>query len=318
MHQANQSSVMYFIIKGISEVPQMLSFIFLLVLLIYLMTLGGNFAVLFLVCADCHLHTPMYFFLCNLSLVDIFSTTVTLHKMLLIFITGDNTVSFTACMAQMCLFSWLSGNTLIILTVMSFDRFMAICNPLRYHMIMKPVLCILLVLFCWSFSLLQVIPPVIILSRLSCYINNEINHFFCDIIPLLNISCSDTYILKLLIFTEGVLLSTLTPFLLTFISYVCIIISILKISSSFGRLKAFYTCSSHLTVVMLLYAMLVFQYLIPTNSLESHKFFSLLNTVAVPMLNPLIYSLKNKDVMSALRRRLLFYKMANETFSLQA
>ncbi|KAE8584996.1 hypothetical protein XENTR_v10021189 [Xenopus tropicalis] len=310
MHQNNQSSLTYFVIKGISEVPQMLAFIFLLVLLIYLLTLGGNLAVLLLVSMDCHLHTPMYFFLCNLSLVDILSTTVTLHKMLLIFITGDNTISFTACMVQMCLFSWLSGNALIILTAMSFDRCMAICNPLRYHMIMKPGSCILLALSCWLFSLLQVLPPVIILSRLSCYKNNEINHFFCDIIPLLNISCSDTYILKLLIFTEGVLLSTLTPFLLTFASYACITNSILKISSGFGRRKAFYTCSSHLTVVILLYAILVFQYLIPTNLLGSNKLFSLFNTAAVPMLNPLIYSLKNKDVMSALRQRILSYKRA--------
>ncbi|KAM4641808.1 olfactory receptor 13C9-like [Discoglossus pictus] len=240
MDQKNQTLLSYFVIKGISDIPKLQTPIFLLVLLIYLIILGGNTTILLLICLDPHLHTPMYFFLGNLSLLDISSTTVTLHPTLVTFITGDNTVSFLG----------------------------------------------------------------------SCYVSNVINHFFCDLVPLMKLSCSDTSVLEMLILTEGMLINLLTPSSLTFISYVFIIGTILKIRSSTGRSKAFYTCSSHLTVVLLLYMTLFCQYMRPvsTDSLESNKLFSLFNTAIVPMLNPLIYSLKNKDVKSALRRQLKLFK----------
>ncbi|KAM4696270.1 olfactory receptor 5V1-like [Rhinophrynus dorsalis] len=306
MESGNQTTVTYFIINGISRIPSFQTLIFLLVLLIYLLTLGGNMTILLLVCFDTHLHTPMYFFLCNLSILDISSTTVTLHYIFIIFITGDSTISYIACIAQMYMFGCLICDELLLLTAMSYDRYVAICNPLHYHMLMNRKTCASLAIACWLLGFLEVIPYIVLLSKLSCYKSNIINHFFCDLVPLMKLSCSDTSFLEILSLTEGLLLITLTPFLLTFTSYIFIITSILRIRSSTGRRKAFYTCSSHLTVVILLYVILFSQYLRPTSkdNLESTKMFSLFNTAAVPMLNPLIYSLKNKDVKSALKRRL--------------
>ncbi|XP_053545502.1 olfactory receptor 6C74-like [Bombina bombina] len=306
MFSTNQTRVTYFIIKGISDVPQLQLPIFLLVLLIYLTTLGANTAIFLLVCLDPQLHTPMYFFLGNLSIMDMFCSTITLHKALVIFVTGNKTVSFNSCIAQLYMFSCLACDELLILTAMSYDRYVAICNPLHYPMVMNPKVCALLAFICWVLGFIEVIPYVVLLLELSCYRSNIINHFFCDLVPIVKLTCSDTSVLDIVILIEGLLLLSLIPFLLTFISYIFIIVTILKIRSSTGRRKAFYTCSSHLTVVLLLYVTLVCQYLRPTSSesLNSNKLFSLFNTAAVPMLNPLIYSLKNKDVKSSLRRRL--------------
>ncbi|KAM4696256.1 olfactory receptor 6C74-like [Rhinophrynus dorsalis] len=306
----NQTSFNYFIIKGISDRPELQVLIFLLALVIYLITIGGNITILLLVCLDHQLHTPMYFFLGNLSIVDMSSVTVNLHKILISFITGDNTVSFLSCMTQMYFFASFTGHELLILTAMSYDRYVAICNPLRYHTAMNHNVCALLITVCWVWGFLQILPPIFILASLSCYVSNEINHFFCDMVPLMNLSCNDTSFLMILNLTQGLILFTLTPFLLTLLSYIFIIITILRIQTSSGRRKAFYTCSSHLTVVILLYGLITFQYLIPTptTDLDFNKLFSLFNTAIVPMLNPLIYSLKNKDVNSALKSRLQRWK----------
>ncbi|KAM3912269.1 olfactory receptor 5V1-like [Leptodactylus fuscus] len=310
MEHANQTMVTFFIIKGISSLPSLQVLIFLLVVLIYLSTLGGNVTILLLVCLDHHLHTPMYYFLANLSILDISSSTVTLHKIIGSFITGEKKVSYASCLIQFYIFSCLSCSELLILTAMSYDRYVAICKPLRYSVIMNCKVCVLLSVVCWVISFIEVVPYLALLSKFSCYKSNVINHFFCDFVPLLNLSCSETSTLKLLSLLEGLLLLSFTPFLLTFTPYVFIIASILRIQSNIGRRKAFYTCSSHLTVVVLLYATLVCQYLRPitADSLESNKLFSLFNTAAVPMLNPLIYSLKNRDVQSSLRKRLKHLK----------
>ncbi|XP_073456944.1 olfactory receptor 6C1-like [Aquarana catesbeiana] len=300
--------VNYFILKGISDVPILQVLTFYLVLFIYNITLGGNWIILLLVCLDSHLHTPMYFFLCNLSILNISSATVTLHKILSSIVIKNNVVPFNDCIAQVCMFSWLSGNEFILLTAMSYDRYVAICNPLHYSAVMNGRVCVSLAIFCWSFSLLQMLPAMVIVSRFSCYSSNTIDHFFCDMVALMNLSCSDTSILKLLIFTEGVLLSTFTPFLLTFVSYSFIIATILRMKSTTGRSKAFYTCSSHITVVVLHYTTIVCQYFTPRGTFMSSKLLSLLNTAVVPMLNPFIYSLKNKEVKSALWRQLKYFK----------
>ncbi|KAM5145666.1 olfactory receptor 6C1-like [Mantella aurantiaca] len=299
--------VSYFILKGISDVPDLQLVIFLLVLLIYHVTLGGNLTILLLVCLDSQLHTPMYFFLCNLSILNISSTTITLHKILAIFVTGDNAVSFAACLAQVYVFTWLCGDELVLLTAMSYDRYVAICNPLHYSTVMNRRVCAGLAIFCWSFSFLQILPAMIVLTRFSCYTSNIIDHFFCEILGLMNLSCSDTFMLQMLMFTEGVLLSTFTPFLLTFISYAFIIATIMRIKTSTGRSKAFYTCSSHLTVVALQYTTIACQYLTPSGTFKSGKFLSMFNTAVIPMLNPFIYSLKNRDVKSALQRKLKYF-----------
>ncbi|CAI9539549.1 unnamed protein product [Staurois parvus] len=292
----------FFILNGLSDNPQLQVPIFFLVLLIYLISLGGNMSILLLVCLDPQLNTPMYFFLCNLSVVNISSTTVTVHRILVIFVTGDNVVSFMTAWHR-CIsldgyfFGWLCGNELILLTIMSYDRFVAICKPFHYSTVMNCRVCAGLAIFCWSFSLLQILPAMGIFSRFSCYVSNEINHFFCYLVGLMKLSCSDTSILELLMFTQGGLLSTFTPFLLTFISYSFIIATRMRMKTSTGRSKAFYTCSSHLTVVTLYYASLVCQYLTPISTTKSSKFLSLLNTAVIPKLNPFIYSLKNKIKM---------------------
>ncbi|KAM4641935.1 olfactory receptor 6C74-like [Discoglossus pictus] len=310
MDQKNLTFLSYFIIKGISDIPELQTPIFFLVLLIYLIILGGNMTILLLICLDPHLHTPMYFFLGNLSLLDMSSTTVTLQSTLVTFITGDNTVSFLGCMSQLFIFSCLAENELFLLTAMSYDRYVAICNPLHYPMIMRYRVCALLVIVCFLASFFFITPYLVLLLECSCYVSNVINHFFCDLVPVMSLSCSDTSVLELLLLTEGTLIALLSPSSLTFISYFYIIGTILKIQSSAGRSKAFHTCSSHLTVVLLLYLTLFCQYLRPisTDSLESNKLFALFNTAIVPMLNPLIYSLKNKDVKSALRRQLKLFK----------
>ncbi|XP_077336802.1 olfactory receptor 6C74-like [Lithobates pipiens] len=302
----NNTPIEYFLIKGITDDPGLQALVFLFALFIYLITVTGNMSILFLVCLDTSLHTPMYFFLGNLSFLDVFCLTITLHKILLSYVSGDKTVSFVNCMSQMYIFSTLTCSQLLILTAMGYDRYVAICNPLLYHSIMNSRVCVLLAIICWVLGFVEVIPHMWAISRFSCYKSNEINHYFCDILPIMKLSCSDTTLLKLIIFIEGLLLVIFTPFLLTFISYIFIIATILRIHSSTGRRKAFYTCSSHLTVVIILYVSLVSQYLRPksTETLDSNKLFSLFNTAAVPVLNPFIYSLKNKDVKSAARRQL--------------
>ncbi|XP_063791860.1 olfactory receptor 2AP1-like [Pseudophryne corroboree] len=302
----NNQTIYYFIIKGISELPALMVPTFLLVLILYLSILGGNMTILLLVIRDHRLHTPMYFFLSNLSILDITSTTVTLHKILIAFVTGNRTVSFAECMAHAYFFMALECTELLILAAMSYDRYVAICNPLHYYMVMSPKVCVLLSFLCWVSGFVEVIPHTYILSNYSCYTSNIVNHFFCDVLPLMKLSCNDISLLKLWIATEGVFISGLIPLFMTVTPYIFIILSILKIHSSTGRHKAFYTCSSHLTVVILLYVTLYCLYLSPTseNSLDSHKLFSLFNTAAVPLLNPLIYSLKNAEVKSAMKRLL--------------
>ncbi|XP_053545579.1 olfactory receptor 8D1-like [Bombina bombina] len=301
----NQTMVTYFIIKGISDVPQLQAPIFVVVLLIYLMTLGGNMTILHLVSQDPHLHTPMYFFLGNLSMLDMSYTTITSNRVFVNFISGHNSVSYVSYIVQYYMFGSLAVNQLLLLTVMSYDRYVAICNPLCYHMTMNHTVCVLLAIFCWVFGFLQMLPYIVLLTQYTCYRSNIINHFFCDVLPLLKLTCSDTTFFYTLVLSEGVFIMVLTPFMLTFISYVFIITAILRIRSTSGRRKAFYTCSSHLTVVILLYVSLTCQYMRPSakDSLDENKILSAFNIAIVPLLNPLIYSLKNNDVKSALRRK---------------
>lgn len=310
MEQGNQTTVTFFIIKGISDIPELQAPIFLLVLFIYLLTLGGNMTILLLVCLDHHLHTPMYFFLANLSMIDVCSTTVTLHKILLIGLTGNHVISYLDCIAQIYFFGCFISDELWFLTAMGYDRYVAVCNPLRYTVIMNQKTCTLLASVCWALGFVEIIPYAVLVTGFSCYRSNIVNHFFCDLVQVIKLSCSNTSVLEILFIVEGAVLMALVPFLLTVLSYIFIITTILRIRSSTGRRKAFYTCSSHLTVVILLHTTLVYQYLRPisADSLEYNKLLSLFNTAAVPILNPLIYSLKNKDVKSALKKRLQLFR----------
>ncbi|KAG8553012.1 hypothetical protein GDO81_003220 [Engystomops pustulosus] len=296
-----------FQLRGFSDIPELQELIFLLVLLIYVLSLGGNMTILLLVCLDVYLHTPMYFFLSNLSVIDISSSTTTLPGIFIMFTTQNHMISTSACLAQLYIFPFLTSNEFSILAAMSYDRYVAICRPLHYHSIMGRRLCCLLASVTWAFGFIEMVPTIVLISRFTCYISKEIDHYFCDILPIRDITCSDTSLVDLYILIFGnmnvfILLSlTLTP-------YVFIFICILNIRSSSGRRKAFYTCSSHIMVVVIFYSSIVLQYImtISGHNTGSNKIFSLLNTAVVPMLNPLIYSLKNNDVKSALQRKLKF------------
>ncbi|XP_069800250.1 olfactory receptor 6C74-like [Dendropsophus ebraccatus] len=297
----------FFIIRGITDDPQFQIIIFCLVLFIYLTTIAGNLTFLSLVCFDHHLHTPMYIFLGNLSVVDMLCSTITQHNVLLSFITKDKSIGYGSCMAQMYMFGSLTGQELLILTAMGYDRYVAICRPLLYYNIMNKRTCVLLNGACWIWGFLQIMPPLGVFYTFTCYSSRVINHFFCDILPLMKLSCNDISLLRIFFFMECLVLIGCTPFFLTFISYIFIIRNIMKIRSTTGKRKAFYTCSSHLTVVLLLYTTLFSQYMSPDLN-DSTKLFALFNTAAVPLLNPLIYSLKNKDVKAALRQSLVRLK----------
>ncbi|XP_044124828.1 olfactory receptor 8H2-like [Bufo gargarizans] len=305
MTTINQTTPVDFRLKGISIVPELQVLIFLLVLLIYLISLIGNLTILILVCFDLHLHTPMYFFLSNLSIIDISSSTTALHRIFVIFATENHMVFTWACFTQLFIFSSLSVNEISILAVMSFDRYVAICRPLHYHTVMSWRLCGLLASVSSGFGFIEALPITVIYSKFTCYISKEIDHYFCDTVAIRDITCNDITDLDLYILILGnasliILLSlTITP-------YVFIIACILRISSSSGRHKAFYTCSSHITVVVTFYSSIIIQYIgtVSGNNMGSNKILSLFNTAIVPMMNPLIYSLKNKDVKSALQRKL--------------
>ncbi|KAM4696227.1 olfactory receptor 5AR1-like [Rhinophrynus dorsalis] len=301
MNQHNVTAITWFVLLGISDFPEVQAIIFILVLFIYLIALGGNVTILLLIFADPRLHTPMYFFLCNLSSLDIIYTTVTQHRIFFTFISGDKNITFQDCLTQLYFFISLVAIEVLILTAMSYDRYTAICNPLHYHIVMNRKVCIVLATICWVFGFLEIVPVIYIVYGFSCYKSRAINHFFCDLLALMKIICSDISLLEHTILAVAVF-TDFTPFLLTLVSYICIISTIFKIPSVTGRQKTFYTCSSHLTVVILFYVTLSCLYLRPASlfSMDTDKWFAFVYTAIVPMLNPLIYSLKNKDVKSAL------------------
>ncbi|KAM9120618.1 olfactory receptor 11A1-like [Pangshura tecta] len=265
----------------------------------------ANILIVVLVVADQHLHTPMYFFLGNLSCLETCYTSTILPRLLASLLTGVNTISVSQCITQLYCFALLLTTECYLLAVMSFDRYLAICKPLHYVTRMNGRFCIQLADGSWisSFMLLTIV--ISLVSELAFCGPNEIDHFFCDLTPVIKLSCSNTSLVTLvtLIFSS---IDTLPPFVLTLISYVYIISSILRIPSTTGRQKTFSTCSSHLIVVTIFYGTLMIVYMLPnTGALRApNKVFSVLYTVLTPLINPLIYRLRNKEVMEALRRAL--------------
>nr|DBA29669.1 TPA: hypothetical protein GDO54_005733 [Pyxicephalus adspersus] len=260
----------------------------------------GNLMIIVLVSYNKTLQSPMYFFLTQLSTNDILLTTVIIPNTLYVSLNDVGTISFAGCITQFYFFGASETSECLLLTVMSYDRYLAICNPLRYSVLMDRWLCLKLVIVSWILSFSAILIDTLSLSRLEYCRSNIIDHFFCDLDPLLEISCSDTYFLQL----EVSLLSTplvVMPFLMIVISYVFIIFSILKIQSKAGRKKAFSTCSSHLTVVCLFYGALISVYVVPTkgHSLNINKVLALFYTVMTPFLNPIIYTLRNQDFKEA-------------------
>ncbi|XP_077344363.1 olfactory receptor 8G17-like [Lithobates pipiens] len=308
MEEKNLTWQNYFIISGITDLLQLQAPIFLQVLLIYLIILGGNLMILLLICMNTQLHTPMYHFLCHLSIMDVFYSTVTMHKTLDTYVSGNKGVSFSACIAQMYFYVAFLCCEFLLLTAMSYDRYVAICIPLQYAMIMNKNVCTLMATVCWILGFLEVLPAIFIIYDIYCFKSNIVNHFFCDLLAIMKLFCHSANKMELLIYIMSLFVGVL-PFSLTIMSYIYIIRSILRIHSSTGRWKAFYTCSSHITVVSLLYVTLFCLYMRPTSAftLDSDKLVSLFYTALTPMLNPLIYSLKNKDV------KLAFFRLVNKT-----
>ncbi|XP_023969412.2 olfactory receptor 5AP2-like [Chrysemys picta bellii] len=301
--QGNETSITEFILLGFGTHPELQILLFLLFLVIYIATVAGNILIVTLVVTDQHLHTPMYFFLGNLSCLETFYTSTILPRMLASLLTEDRTVSFSGCLTQYYFFGSLAGTECLLLSVMSYDRYLAICNPMHYAARMSGRVLLQLAGGSWLGGFLGNSITTLSISQLTFCGPNDIDHFFCDLIPLINLSCNDPQLMEMLAFTL-ILIFSLLPFLLTLMSYICIIATILRIPSTTGRQKAFSTCSSHLTVVTIFYGTLLIVYMFPTtNALsDSKKVLSVFYTVLTPLVNPLIYSLRNKEVKEALRK----------------
>ncbi|XP_040178039.1 olfactory receptor 50-like [Rana temporaria] len=293
-------NVFYISAFSISETGQCL--LFTAVLLVYLMTVLGNMTIAVLVCLVPQLHTPMYFFLSNLAISDVIYVSVTLPKLLSILLTQDHWISFSACMTQVFFFSLSSTSDVFLLTSMAYDRYVAICKPLQYSLLMSKDVCISLALSPWLISLTNTIVNVLAASLLSFCLTQNVDHFFCDQKALYAITSSDATSRYIFLLCQDVVLASI-PFFLIITSYVFIISTILKIRSSEGRLKAYSSCTSHLTTVILFYGPIIIIYGKPESegSKELDKLLTLLYTAVVPMLNPFVYSLRNKDILNAIK-----------------
>uniref|UniRef100_A0A8D0GP85 Olfactory receptor n=1 Tax=Sphenodon punctatus TaxID=8508 RepID=A0A8D0GP85_SPHPU len=300
---ANQTVVTEFILLGFGELHKLQILLSLLFLVIYIGTMAGNLLIVALVVANQHLHTPMYFLLGNLSCLETAYSSTILPRMLANFLTGNKTVSRSGCFTQSYFFGFLVATECYLLAVMSYDRYLAICKPLHYATFMNDRLCIQLAAGSWINGFIANSIVVTLLVQLTYCGPREIDHFFCEALPLIKLACSDTSLVELMTFLLAFMF-TLPPFLLTLTSYIYIIVAILRISSTTGRQKVFSTCSSHLTVVSFFYGAMMIVYMLPKTEKmrELNKIFSLFYTVLPPMFNPLIYSLRNKEVKEALRK----------------
>ncbi|XP_030047880.1 olfactory receptor 5V1-like [Microcaecilia unicolor] len=301
----NYSTVSEFIILGLSDVEELMRWLFLVFLLVYLSTVLGNTLIIAVILSESSLHTPMYFFLGNLSFLDVSCSSIILPKMLSNLFSGRKTISFVGCFLQMFFFQLLAGTECFLLAVMAYDRYVAICKPLNYSLIMNQKVCLALLVFSWFLSFLNSTIHTVAASQLTFCGPNGINHFFCDVPPLYKISCSDTSLNEKALLTAGMFVGV-GPCLFITLSYIIIISAILKISSTEKRIKAFSTCASHLTVVVLFYGTGTFSYIrsLPGFSFDKGKVIPLLYSTITPMLNPLIYSLRNREVKGVLRRAL--------------
>ncbi|XP_075767966.1 olfactory receptor 10A4-like [Pelodiscus sinensis] len=302
--QGNQTSVTEFVLLGFGDLPGLQLPLFLLFLMIYLLTMAGNILILVLVVADQHLHTPMYFFLGNLSCLEICYSSTLLPRLLAGLLDRDWTISFTRCLSQYYFFAALAATECLLLSVMCYDRYLAICNPLHYAARMSGRSCLQLAGASWLSGFIASGIITVSISQLTFCGPNGIDHFFCDFIPLVKLSCNDPLLMDTLAFAACLIL-ILVPFLLILASYICIISTILRIPSSTGRQKAFSTCSSHLIVVSIYYGTILAAYMFPTTDLLSDfkKVLSVSYTVLTPLVNPLIYALRNREVQEALCKR---------------
>uniref|UniRef100_A0A8C3VSL3 Olfactory receptor n=1 Tax=Catagonus wagneri TaxID=51154 RepID=A0A8C3VSL3_9CETA len=305
MAPGNASFVTEFILVGLTDEPALQLPLFFLFLAMYMVTVLGNCGLVTLIGLNSHLHTPMYFFLFNLSFIDLCYSSVFTPKMLTHFLSEKNVISYPGCMTQLYFFCSFGISEAYVLTSMAYDRFVAICKPLLYNIVMSPKLCSNLMFGSYLMAFSGAMAHTGCMLRLTFCDANTINHYFCDILPLFQLSCTSIYINEMVIFIVGGI-NIIVPSLTIFVSYGLILSSILHIRSMEGRSKAFNTCSSHIIAVCLLFGSGVFMYLQPSSSgsMDEGKISSVFYTNVVPMLNPLVYSLRNKDVKVALRNTL--------------
>ena len=302
-HSSSSSSTSDFILLGLSTNPWMQKPLFGIFIIMYLVTVMGNVLIILVIRSDSRLHTPMYFFLSNLSFMDICFTTVIVPKMLVNFLSETKTISYVGCLVQMYFFIALANTDSYLLASMAIDRLVAICNPLHYDVVMRPQRCLLMLLGSCTISHLHALFRVLLMSRLSFCASHVIKHFFCDTQPVLKLSCSDTSSSQIVVMTET-LAVIVTPFLCILFSYMRIIVTVLRIPSAAGKWKAFSTCGSHLTVVVLFYGSIIYVYFRPLSmySVVKDRVATVMYTVVTPMMNPFIYSLRNKDMKRGLRK----------------
>uniref|UniRef100_A0A452RHU9 Olfactory receptor n=1 Tax=Ursus americanus TaxID=9643 RepID=A0A452RHU9_URSAM len=295
-----------FILQGFSEYPRVEKFLFVMCLMMYLVILLGNSTLIILTLLDSRLHTPMYFFLGNLSFLDIWYTSSFIPTMLIHFLSQKKTISFTRCVVQMSVSYTMGSTECVLLAVMAYDRYVAICNPLRYTIIISKALCIQMVALSWGMGFLNSLTETILAIRLPFCGKNVINHFVCEILAFVKLACTDISLNEITIMLGNVIF-LFSPLLLICISYIFILSTVLRINSAEGRKKAFSTCSAHLTVVTVFYGTILFMYMKPKSKDSAfNKLIALIYGVVTPMLNPIIYSLRNTEVHGAMRKLITF------------
>ncbi|XP_070343332.1 olfactory receptor 8U3 [Equus asinus] len=303
MAEVNITYVTEFILKGITDRPELQAPCFVVFLVLYVVTVLGNLGLITLIRIDARLHTPMYYFLSHLAFVDLCYSSAITPKMMVNFVVEHDAIPFHACATQLGCFLTFMITECFLLASMAYDRYVAICSPLHYSTLMSKRVCIQLVAVPYIYSFLVALFHTIITFRLAYCGPNVINHFYCDDLPLLALSCSDTHMKEILIFAfAGFDMICSSSIVLT--SYIFIIAAILRIHSTQGRRKAISTCGSHMVAVTIFYGTLIFMYLQPksNHSLDTDKMASVFYTVVIPMLNPLIYSLRNKEVKDAFKK----------------
>ncbi|XP_023564807.1 olfactory receptor 13A1-like [Octodon degus] len=307
MANTNKTLMTEFVLEGFSEHPELRLFLLASFLSLYTVALTGNAVIIALISFTTGLHSPMYFFLCNLATMDIVCTSSVMPKALLGLVSAENTISFQGCMAQLFFLVWSVSSELLLLTVMAYDRYLAICFPLHYSSRMSPSLCGALAIGVWGLCAFNASVNTALMMRLSFCGPRVITHFFCEIPPLLVLSCSPTYVNSIMTLLADAFYGCLN-LILTLLSYGYIVASILHMRSAAGRRKAFSTCSSHLLVVLVFYSSVFCAYISPASSYspQRNKTSGVLYTALSPALNPLIYTLRNQEVRRALRRLLHF------------
>ncbi|KFV54105.1 Olfactory receptor 1044, partial [Tyto alba] len=303
MTPVNHTDVCEFILLGLTTHLDLQVPLFLAFLATYLVTVLGNLGIIILIRIDLHLHTPMYYFLGHLAFVDVCYSSIILPKMLVQILMAEKTISFLGCAAQLCCFVVFGVTECLLLAVMAYDRYVAICKPLLYPVIMGRWTCRWLVTGSYVVGILHAVTHTTFIFTFSFCLSNVINHYFCDIAPLLALSCSDTHTYEAVVLAL-VSINCFSTMTIIFVSYTYILPAVLRIRSPEGRRKAFSTCTSHLTVVTMFYGAILFMYLRPSSAfaLDENKTATLFYTIMTPTVNPLVYSLRNREVKAALRR----------------